>query len=513
MHRRYALPLLLAASLSANADDTVEGDASAKQEAPPGPAAEQEAVLEGDAAANGLKWALELNSDRYAPPPSEFRQGHVRAASLPEDAVQRTKGRFVVQFPGGAPVVTPVVHRGKVLVSGGFSGQEFYAFDAHTGALQWGRTLDDDGPSAPACDDGVCVFNTESCTVFALAADTGQLLWAWWMGDPMLAAPAVANGRVFTSYPAAWSVTADKPVPPGATHAIASLDLRTGAIRWQRWIDADVMSAPVAVGEEVHFTTFAGTVYTIAQADGEIRAVERGRATSAPTVVGDDLYFTQRSEGKGEAARELLVKADKLSRHTSYRVAEKAAPYLDAGVQSTTTYSSFGESLDAGNGFGGGAPVSANAGVAMETVGQGTVSRLQGYQGSRVVNLGVMNVSTMGDEVVSTDARTGETRWVHRIDGDIASSGGFLAAPPAVAGGRLVIATLAGQVKVLDPASGAVQRTFDLQAPIRSQPVVHEGWIYVGTEDGRLIGVDSGDPTLTGWSQWGGNAARTGSAG
>jgi outer membrane protein assembly factor BamB len=497
MHRsRYAIPLLLVVSLSASAEDPVIEASSAASP-------EVASPLEDDAAANGLKWAREMNSDRYAAPPTEFRQGHVRAAMLPENSVQRTEDQFVVRFPGGAPVVTPAVHGGKVLVSAGFSGQEFYAFDAQTGALQWGRTLDDDGPSAAACDDGVCVFNTESCTVFALAANTGQLLWAWWMGDPMLAAPAVANGRVFTSYPAAWSVAGGKPVPPGATHAVASLDLRTGAIQWQRWIDSDVMSAPVAVGDEVHFTTFAGTVYTMAQADGEIRAVERGRATSAPTVVGNDLYFTQRSESEGEAARELLVKADKISRHTTYRVAEKLAPYLDPAVQSETSYSSYGVSLDAGNGFGGGAPVSAN----------GTVSRLQSYQGSRVVNLGPANVSTMGDEVVSTDTRTGETRWVHKVDGDIASAGGFLAAPPAVAGGRLVIATLGGQVQVLDAASGAVQRTFDLGAPIRSQPVVHDGWIYVGTEDGRLIGLDTKDRTLTGWPQWGGNAARTGAAG
>ena len=31
-----------------------------------------------------------------------------------------------------------------------------------------------------------------------------------------------------------------------------------------------------------------------------------------------------------------------------------------------------------------------------------------------------------------------------------------------------------------------------------------------GTEDGRLVAIDSGKRDLTGWPMWGGNAARSG---
>jgi outer membrane protein assembly factor BamB len=47
---------------------------------------------------------------------------------------------------------------------------------------------------------------------------------------------------------------------------------------------------------------------------------------------------------------------------------------------------------------------------------------------------------------------------------------------------------------------------------IRSQPVVADGRIYVGTEDGRLVAIDTKDPSITGWPTWGGNAQRTGIA-
>jgi len=62
----------------------------------------------------------------------------------------------------------------------------------------------------------------------------------------------------------------------------------------------------------------------------------------------------------------------------------------------------------------------------------------------------------------------------------------------------------------LDPASGEVKRRFAVGHPVRSQPVVEGGWVYVGTDDGHVVGIDTGDASLTGWSQWGADAARTG---
>ena len=47
---------------------------------------------------------------------------------------------------------------------------------------------------------------------------------------------------------------------------------------------------------------------------------------------------------------------------------------------------------------------------------------------------------------------------------------------------------------------------------IRSQPIMVDGWIYVGTEDGRLVGIDTHELDITGWTTWGGDAARTGLA-
>ena len=171
---------------------------------------------------------LAMNSDEHGPPPKESRKGHVSRRKAPE--VMRTKHGFEVQFASHAPVVTPAVYDGKVYVSGGFRSKEFHAFHATTGKSAWSINLDDDGPSSAACERGVCVFNTESCTVFAVNAKTGKMLWSWWLGDPLTSSPAIADGRVFTSYPAHASGDPNKPKPPHASHAIAAFDLEKGTI-------------------------------------------------------------------------------------------------------------------------------------------------------------------------------------------------------------------------------------------------------------------------------------------
>src|SRR6202035_5404104 len=107
----------------------------------------------------------------------------------------------------------------------------------------------------------------------------GKNLWSYFLGDPLTSTPTIANGLVFTSYPAMGGGGAalqnGKPAAPAkarpdASHVMICLELKTGRIVWQKWIDSDVMSAPVAVDDEVYATTFAGTVYTLKQEDGAL---------------------------------------------------------------------------------------------------------------------------------------------------------------------------------------------------------------------------------------------------
>ncbi|HJZ57071.1 MAG TPA: PQQ-binding-like beta-propeller repeat protein, partial [Gemmataceae bacterium] len=465
------------------------------------------------------------NSDKFASPPTQFRQGHTTPRQLDPKAITKKTDGFAVQLPSGAPIPTPSVCDGKVFVSGGFHSREFYCLDAKTGALVWAIDLDDDGPTAAACADGVCVFNTESCTLFAVDAKTGQHLWSHWLGDPLTSTPTIANGVVYTSYPAMGgggmpnqgpnanakpAPAADKAHPP-CSHVLVALELKTGKILWQRWLDSDVMTAPVAVDKEVYAASFSGVVYRFNQADGEILSAVRTRATSAPTVVGKNVYFTRRTDD-GKSCKEAVNTVDRGSNAVLATGEPREAVWLDVRVQQGGNFAAAAQKLDAGNGFGGGAPMQANPKAAEGNVGYGNVSSMQAFQGSRVLSMGGRNFNCMGDAVICTDPASGKESWAVKLEGDLKKEGGFLGAPPAAAGNSLIVTTLKGDVLQLDPANGKVLKKWPTGSPIRFQAAVDGGRVYVGTQDGKLICIDTGDPTLTGWPCWGGNPAHTGVA-
>ena len=513
-------PLLFAAALAACNPSSAEpqpGKAPVPQaKAPPVVDKESEIIT---------KQLVDMNANgQWGQPSHDLKPGTVTPRAAP--VAKKTKLGYEVAFANHSPISTPAVFQGRVYTSGGFNSKEFYAFDAKTGKGSFGLDLSDDGPSASACAEGTCVFNTESCTVFAIDAETGKGKWAWFLGDPQTSSPTIAGGRVFTSYPAG-AADGTKQKPPTASHVLAAFDLKTGKIGWQIWLDADVISAPVAVGEFLYVATFNGTVIKVEQATGKIRYASKARATSAPVVefiAGlESMYFTQRSEsqpaptaghhapaGKAALAEERIIRTDHNEPKTRYTTESKKAAYLDGDVQDKSAMKQKASSNDAGNGFSAGAPASANAGAAKSQVGQSNVATIQQFQGSRILHMSKLNVNTMGDEVIATDPEDGKQLWSHKLSGNVVKDGGFLGAAPVAAGKHVIVATFQGQVLELDPTSGKVEHTWEVGGPVRAQPVVMEGWIYVGTEDGRLVAIDTGDPTLTGWAMWGGNAARTG---
>jgi outer membrane protein assembly factor BamB len=462
------------------------------------------------------KQIVEMNSKKFGRPPTEFQAGHPEKIEGPKAA--KTPTGFQVQFASQTTITTPTVYDRQVIVSGGFGSRELYAFEKKSGKQQWAINLNDDGPSSAACESRVCVVNTESCTIFAIASDTGKPLWSYYLGDPLTSAPTIADGRVFASYPAAGRAEGGE-MPPGATHALAAFDLQTGKILWQVWLDADVMSAPVAVEDFVYVTTFAGTTIKLEQATGIVRYAMRAKATSAPVVMfADDgveqMYYTRRGDDAEESdgAQEMIIRADHNEPETKYKAAQKKADYVDEKVQGQSAQAAKAATEDAGNGFAGGAPASSSYQSASGLVGAKNVSSMQSFQGSRGVKMLDRNINTMGDEVIATDSENGSTLWSYKLSGDLAQEGGALGTAPLATKNAILFGTLEGDVVRLDPKSGKKVASYKVGGRVRSQPVVDDGWIYVGTDDGRLVAIDTKDKSITGWTTWGGNAQRTGIA-
>jgi outer membrane protein assembly factor BamB len=495
---RLRLPIAVLLCLAAPAVRAEPAAAKPPPGAPDGLVAAKDAL-----GADVLEKMRAWSSADYAQPAATFRAGGVHRHAVDANTVSQVGGGFRVRFQSATQVTTPAVYEGLLFVSGGFSSHQLYAFDAKSGKPAWALDLDDDGPSAPACADDVCVVNTESCTLFVMEAKTGKLLWAKWLGDPLMSAPAIADGVVFASYPVSSTAGGRKRRPEGATHALAAFDLKTGAVRWQRWLDGDVMSSPVAVDGHIWVSTFSGSVLEFDEATGKVLAAHRSKATSAPVVVAGNVYFSARADEGGHAVEALVGVG--AGGGGAYVAGKKSAKYLDRAVQLNSAYSTEGAAEDSNNGFAGGAPEAANTAPAAGLVGQASVSTLQAHQGSRVVNADGRNVSTMGDEVVATDAATGKKLWTRKLEGDAARAGGSLATSPVAAGKSILVGTVGGEVLQLDAKDGTIVKRWPVGAPLRSQPVVEDGWIYAGTTDGRLVAIDTGDKSLTGWSQWGGD--------
>ncbi|MEM1027167.1 MAG: PQQ-binding-like beta-propeller repeat protein, partial [Planctomycetota bacterium] len=420
------------------------------------------------------------NSPAAPSPPERFNEGMVsNAVHRPGQASPLRHGGFRMDVGATASLPRPAVIDGKVFVSSGFGDHEVHAVDLDTGQPVWSKSLSDNGPSAVAASDGVCVVNTESCTVFAMDTETGRAKWSWYLGDPQVAAPAVVAGRVFTSYPAGGGNVVEIQDAAGhatgetmaMTHVLACFDLHTGRLLWQKWIDGDVITQPVPAPDgRVFVATLGGTLMAFDMTDGTPRFARRNRVTTAPTVTASELIFGRRIDASGQSAREALVRADLESGIETLRFTERFAPQLDASVQFASIWGSTGRQLDLAAGLSNGA-----AGNGASLVGAGTVATLQAYQGSRPVVHDGRVIATMGDAVFAWEIETGDPLWQHELPGDLQQVGGSLATPPVVAEDAVVIGELHGTLRVLDPQTGQTRFYWPTDLRFRVPPVVHDG--------------------------------------
>ncbi len=408
-----------------------------------------------------------------------------------------------VKIPGGRALATPAVVDGMVFVGGGFGSNEFYAFDAATGRPRWAIRVSDDGPTAAVVAEGRVVFNTESCTLFVVDARTGKHLWSRWLGDPLMSQPAVHAGVVYMAYPG-----------PDGEHRLIALRLEDGSTVFERRIAGDVISAPVVSGDSVYVTTADGTVYRHTLADGTPVFERKMNATSAPSLADGEVYVAQNDPAAAQAKvrREGFRRLDKDGRDRGELQASREARYLDPSVQDRSQYAGKQKSDDSSVGFGAGAPAAAKTGAAKSNLGQGTVRGIWEFQGSRPTIVKDRNYVTQGDVVRGLDRKSGKVLWEKKLAGDAGKVGGHLGTPPAYAGGKLVVGTALGDVVGYGRDGGRELFRVATGEEIRFQPALVGGRIFVGTAAGTLIAVESGDPSLDGWTMWGGGPEHDGPA-
>jgi Ca-activated chloride channel family protein len=388
---------------------------------------------------------------------------------------------WITALPSSQLLTSPAFGDGKIFLGGGFSSQSFFAFDAYTGEAQWSLRAPDGGPTAAIYDRNNIIFNTESCTLFVADAATGELRWSRWLGDPLMSQPASDGDRVFSAYPS------------GDGYRFSAFRMRDGEPLWTQPIPADAIQAPQVQGDSIYFATMDGTVHRMIRQTGRVVWSQDVGASSAVWVDGDGNVLLASRVDRGSTPHERMLVLSAATGVVRVRGDSFAAPYLAGGSRDRRMMS--GQA---------GAWGSARSG---ERLGLDNVASGWSFQGSSPAVDNGRAYFAVGGEIQARDMSTGRTVWRRAY---AEADGAQAVSPPAVVGSQIIFGTVDGHLYSADIDTGMTLWAYDLGEPIHFQPIVAQGWVYVATAQGNLIGLEMGDPAFDGWHMWGGNPGHAG---
>src|SRR5262249_28651645 len=99
-------------------------------------------------------------------------------------------------------------------------------------------------------------------------------------------------------------------------------------------------------------------------------------------------------------------------------------------------------------------------------------------------------VVTVDGELAAFERLTGKAYWVtqlERFDNEKKKKGRISWTGPLLAGNKLVLASSTGEVVMVDPTSGKVDRTLKIGEPVFIPPIAANGAVYLLTDEGKLV--------------------------
>ncbi len=455
----------------------------------------------------GLSHAQQIKERDSLGHKREFRTSPITRIPSPF-TVQSTSYGYALHVASPSPVASPYYINGWIVAGAGWDSGNLAAVDAQTGTPKWSVKLDESGISTlSGDDDDVVVCATESCTIYAIAARTGTLLWSKWLATYVLSAPCVSDGRLYIGYEDENGSSTIGGAAAGKPYVMACFDLKTGNTIWQRWIAGEVMSSAVADGGKLYFNTFSGYTYVLNQKDGDLIAEKRLFATSAPTIVAGQVCMAQR-DGDNQVARERIAAFDgktlELLRATPYQ----DAPYLDLVSNEKTQYASAADNISLNTGSLGLPIAKAEKIGPEELVGTKSVYAVASFEGSRPLELSGKLFVTQGHVLRALDAKSLVQAWEWQYPTSLTDDGGANMAPPIAVNGKVVVACMDGAIREFDPATGRITKSYPTGEKHRQQPIAANGNFYAPCIDGKLAVVKTGNPLIDKWYCWGGNTAR-----
>jgi outer membrane protein assembly factor BamB len=393
---------------------------------------------------------------------TEFMTVEVTPDIINYNYLEKTEHGYSMNFESETPVNTPLIINNDIIVNAGFYAPQLYCFNALTGKFKWGLKLAETGISSAVCEDSILFVNTYSCTIYAILASTGELLWSKWLGPSIYSTPAVSNGKVYTVYPNDLNTFSDA----SGNFVAVCFDIRNGEIIWQNWIDSDVISTPVISGENVYLSSYTGAIYSFDKNTGSLNGKSEINALSPPTIVGGKIFFPAKSVKSGYAEI-ISLNSTTLAREKSF-VSNAYKPKCP-------------------------------------TIRQSSASQKISYNGEQIIHYKTNLFNISGSKLYSINSKNGSINWSFSI-AQPNSEKDFVSSMPIVIADKVMIATNDGFIKIIDYKTGKLINQFDVKNQLWNQPAVHDGVIYAGTTNGKLITLNTKDKSLTGWNMWGANA-------
>ncbi|MEP4051821.1 MAG: PQQ-binding-like beta-propeller repeat protein [Litorimonas sp.] len=360
----------------------------------------------------------------------------------------------------GRIVAPPVIANGAIFTVD--SRYEVRAFDESSGDEMWsfkveavqrestreGKTsfldrikdpltfADGDGSDKEGVGGGVAFANDKVFVasglgkMVALNAQTGELIWARQTRVPLNSIPTVDNGRVF--------VISDD-------NELFALNENTGEVLW----------------------SYQGIIETASML-----------TAPAPAVI-DDVVLAPFSSG------ELIA----------LRVQNGGVLWQDS-LSSTARLTPLASLNDISGG-----PAVAD-GYVIATAQSGVMTAFDLRTGQRVwsVPAGSLSIPLIAGDVVFTATTTGQVAALSKLDGTILWIAQLESyknekkrkertvwTGPLLAGNRLVVASSAGNVTLLDPRSGAVIKEMKVKSGVFVPPVIANETVYILTDEAKLV--------------------------
>ncbi|MDO5604914.1 MAG: PQQ-binding-like beta-propeller repeat protein [Paracoccus sp. (in: a-proteobacteria)] len=267
---------------------------------------------------------------------------------------------------------------------------------------------------------------------------------------------------------------------------LVALNAGSGQVQWRQRLGVPAGGAPTVQNGVVYVTSRSATGFAVRASDGKLLWQASGipqptgvTGVAAPAVDGDLVFFPFSS------GQVLAVERDTGIERWSGQVAGNRPGVAAAYMRDMTGEPVVaGGRVYAGTSSGRIAAFERDSGIQIWSAREGAASPVLAA-GNAVFAVNDQN------QLVRLDAATGGLVWARNLPWYVAERVRrqdriYAQYGPILAGGRLIVASSDGVIRLFDPVSGGVSGEVAIRGGAASAPVVAGGTLYVAGRDGNL---------------------------